>query len=260
MAVALSMIMLRAAAAPSAARIEQELRARYPDLAATIASDEGGTVSLKLRDGDLFVALMPAPIPWSDLEGPCTTSLLWKNAVDEVKTHRAHYIVTIMSELNEIERSIRLTQAATAVLAASDEAMGVYWGNATLVVPKPIFVEFAEQILPHGPPLDIWIDFRVGWHADRRSAGFTQGMTALGHMELVAPDSPEKPSDLRERFQGLARYLLDNGPVIKDGDTVGQDANEKIRVVYGPSSFGHEGFVMQLHYESAPAKPWWKVW
>lgn len=259
MAVALSMVLLREEAALPAARIEQELRARYPDLDAAVTSDEGGIASLKLRNGDLFVAPVPVAIPWSDLEGPCATSLLWKNAATDVKPHRAHLIVTILSELNEIERSTLLTQATVAVLAACDAALGVYWGNASLLVPKPIFVELAERILPHGPPLDIWIDFRIGWQEQKRSAGFTQGMKALGHMELEARDWPEKPSELRDRMQGLARYLLDNGRVIKDGDTVGQSASEKIRVVYVRSTFGHDALVMQLRYESAP-KPWWKIW
>ena len=77
-----------------------------------------------------------------------------------VGAHQAHVIVTLMSELNQVERSILLTKVTTAVLAATDDAIGVYWGNATLVMPKDIFVEFAEQVLPHGPPLDIWIE---GW-------------------------------------------------------------------------------------------------
>jgi uncharacterized protein DUF4261 len=260
MDVGVSMVMLREAAAPSAARVEQELRTRYPDLDAVLDSDNGSTVSIRLRDGDFLYTFVEAPIPWSDLEGPCATSLLWKNAADEVKAHCAHLIVAIRTELNAVERSTLLTKVTVALLAASDAAIGVYWGNATLVIPKAIFLEFAEQILPLGPPVDIWIDFRVGWQEEKRSAGFTQGLTALGHMELVAQDSPEKPGDLRERFHGLAGYLLEHGPVIKDGDTIGNSAKEKIRVVYGPSSFGHEGFVMQLHYEAAPAKPWWKIW
>ena len=165
-----------------------------------------------------------------------------------------------MTELNEIERSILLTKVTAAVLAACDSAMGVYWGNASLLVPKPIFIEFAEKILPDGPPLDIWVDFRVGWQTSSTSAGFTTGMTALGHMEMEARDWPAKPSDLRDRFQGLARYVLQNGPVIKDRDTLGQDATEKVRAVYAAGTFGQNARVMQLRYESAPAKPWWKIW
>ena len=60
---------------------------------------------------------------------------------------------------------------------------------------------------------------------------------------------------------GLCEYVLTNGPVIQDGDTIGEDANEKIRVVYGKSEYGHEQEVMQLVYETAsPKKPWWKLW
>ena len=117
------MVLLRDEAVVPAARIEQELRTRYPDLNASSPADENGTASLKLRDGDLIVAPMPAPIPWSDLEGPCATSLLWKNAAEEVKPHCAHLIVSVLTELNEVERSILLTQATLAVLAASNAAL-----------------------------------------------------------------------------------------------------------------------------------------
>ncbi len=67
-------------------------------------------------------------------------------------------------------------------------------------------------------------------------------------MEIEAVGTPEKPSELFDRFIGLTDYLLTNGPVIRDGNTIGEDENERIRVVYGQSNFGHEGEVMQLKY------------
>lgn len=255
----ISMVLLREATGAPARRVEQELGTRYPHLAPSTTSDEGGSASFKVSNGDIVVACMPAPIPWSDLEGPCATSVLWQNASDEVQTHRAHLIVTVLSGRKEVEQSILLTQATTAVLAACDDAIGVYWGNATLLVPKALFVEYAEKMLPHGPPLDIWVDCRVGWRTGKTSAGFTTGMAALGHMELEAHDWPQKPSELRERFQELARYLLEHGPVIKDRDTIGQDAREKIRVVFTQSTYGNTGRVMELRHEGS-AKPWWKIW
>jgi hypothetical protein len=86
-------------------------------------------------------------------------------------------------------------------------------------------------------------------------------MKALGLMEFESKNAGESPGELRERFLGLAGYLVENGPVINDGDTVGQDANERIRVVYSDSEFGHEGQVMRLVYEAAPPrKSWWKFW
>jgi hypothetical protein len=254
------MVLLREAADLPVSRIEQELRTRYPEIGVSAAESENAVATLQLSNGYLALACMPCPMPWSDLEGPCATSILWKDATDEVRKHQAHVVVSVMTELNEIERSILLTKVTTAVLAAFDSAMGVYWGNATLVVPKAIFMEFAEKVLPEGAPIDIWVDFRVGWQTAATSAGFTQGMAELGHMEMEARDWPGKPSDLRERFHSLALYLLHNGPVIRDRDTIGQDATEKVRAVYAAGTFGQNARVMQLRYEAAPAKPWWKLW
>jgi hypothetical protein len=182
---------------------------------------------------------------------------LWKNAAEDLRDHRAHIIVTVMSEgLSAVEQSIILTRGIAAVLGACNSALGVYWGNATLIIPRPIFLDFTEKVLPLGPPLDLWVDFRVGRETEKTSAGFTVGLRELGHMELEARDCPEKPGELRDRFQSLARYLLENGAVIRDGDTVGNAANEKIRIVYADSTFGVSGKVMHLRYQ----KSWWKLW
>jgi hypothetical protein len=82
-------------------------------------------------------------------------------------------------------------------------------------------------------------------------------MSALGHMEFETESSNEQPGELRERFFGLCNYVLENGPVIRDGDTIGEDANERIRVVYAKSAFGQEGQVMRLEYDAIAKKKGW---
>ncbi len=263
MNVAFSMVMLSVDVPLSIDAFEKDFAQRWPDdPTPTESSAEENTMSFQVGDSIVTVGAMPAPIPWSDLEGPCATSLLWKNATEEVKAHKIHAIVTVMADLNSIEMSTLLTKVTTSLMESTSAAIGVYWGSATLVIPKEIFTEFATEVLPLGPPLHIWVDFRVGPDEDgETSSGFTAGMKALGLMELEAEQSPEPPGELRERLYGLADYLVENGPVINDGDTIGEDANEKIRVVYSKSAFGHEGKVMRLVYETASyKKPWWKPW
>lgn len=256
------MVMFNGPAEVSGDRVCQEFISRWSEAPKPTEIDSKDKIAtFNVGSTMVFLAPMPAPIPWSDLEGPCATSLLWKNATHEVKQHQQHLLVTVHGELEPIAQSTLLTQVTTAVLASSPTAIGVYWGNATLVVPKAIFIDFAIEVMNEGPPLHIWVDFRVGSESDNTSSGFTAGMTALGHMELEAKNSPEAPGDLRERFMGLAGYLLENGPVIKNGDTIGEDANERIRVVYSKSAFGHEGKVMRLEYgQTSTPKSWWKMW
>jgi hypothetical protein len=262
MALGISMVLCLDDKKPSVADVTREFATHFPDMPpATDVEEKDITMSFRIRADDIILAQMPAPFPWSDLEGPCATSILWKNAAAEIKEHKIHWIVTINAELEPIPLSERLTQATVALMAACPSAIGVYWGNATLVVPKALFTEFAQKIMPLGPPLHIWIDFRVGRDSEKSSSGFTAGMAALGHMELETQKCPEPPHELRQRFEGLIRYVLENGPVIKDGDTIGEDANERIRVVYSKSAFGHKDQVMRLEYETASdKKPWWKLW
>ncbi len=262
MALAISMVLLRDMAKPSLADIQQEITAEWPDLKAASDFDQQDvTLSYQVGSSGVILGQMPAPFPWSDLEGPCATSILWPEATAELKEHQSHFIVTVFGELNELELSSLLTRATAAFMAACPSALGVYWANATLIVPKQLFIEFAKQVLPQGAPLDVWVDFRVGRDTEKSSAGFTTGMKALGHMEFEAQESPEPPGELRARFLALARYVVEAGPVISDGDTIGEDADERIRVVYSPSAFDQTGQVMRLVYESSsPQKPWWKLW
>lgn len=260
MAISISMVMLKSDVPIRGADIHKALGEYWPNLPAVAdAEEKDGSIAFRIGSADIILARMPAPIPWSDLEGPCATSVLWRKAAEEVKLHTIHWIVTVSAELNPVQMSTLLTQATAATMAVSPFAIGVYWGNATLVVPKNLFIDFARQVLPKGPPLHIWVDFGVGKDSETTSAGFTAGMKALGHMEFEAQNAPEPFAELRERLTALAGYVLEKGPVIRDGDTVGEDVEERVRVVYSPSAFGHEGKVMRLLYERpSQAKPWWK--
>ncbi len=262
MSVIVSFILLSHPATPRAGDISSFLSAHWKNLPPATGF-EGGDMPLLFDIGSnqIAVMLVDAPFPWSDLEGPCATSILWKDAEESLKNHQAHVIVSVLGELPPLEQATLLTQATAAVMSACDTALGVYWGNATLLVPKPMFTDFAIEVLPSGPPIHIWVDFRVGAGDKGGSSGFTTGMAGLGHMEIEALDVPETPGALRERFTALCGYLLENGPVIHDGNTVGGDADEKIRVVYADSHFGAEGQVMRLEYEGCkPKQPKWKFW
>jgi hypothetical protein len=265
MTVGIGFLLLNKASEILEAHIRDEVSQHWPHISITdITQSEDKPLAFHLDGSPVYIMSIDAPYPWSDLEGPCATSILWPNAEAEIRPHKAHCIVTIMDELSPIDMATKLTQATAIVLGACEEAIGVYWGNATLVIAKPIFRDFALEILPDGYPLYIWVDFRVGSDEPNRTSGFTQGMEALGHMEFEAQGVSESVSDLRERLFDLASYLLTNGPVIMDGDTIGQDADEKIKVCFEASVFGNENKVMRLRYETAtpePAKkPGWKFW
>lgn len=177
MGVALAAILLREEAEIPVDAIMREFESRYPEIQATLVSpSKDRTASFELSFGDAIIGDIGAPIPWSDLEGPCATSLLWPNAAAEVRPHQAHLIVTILSEATGVEAAAHLTKVTAVILSACEHAIGVLWFNAALLVPKALFLEMCERVLPLGAPIDIWVDFRVGRDGDNHSTGFTQGL------------------------------------------------------------------------------------
>lgn len=262
MSLSIAMIALGPGAKLSVSEMQLELAAKWPELppAGKVQRKEG-TFAFTVGELDVIVGHMPRPIPWSELDGPCQTSWLWPEAAATLKPHKTHLIVTVSGEASPIDRARLLTQATAAIIAGCSAALGVYWGSAGLVISAAMFRDFAVQVLPVGPPVFVWVDFRIGQNEAGQAVGFTRGLADLGLREFEAPASPEPPGELRERLIGLAGYVLEHGLVIKDGDTIGDSATERIRVRYGPSHFGQPGQVMRLEYPAGgEKKAWWKPW
>jgi len=90
------------------------------------------------------------------------------------------------------------------------------------------------------------------------SAPFQPPIATSSRHVLAVETAPRADTALRDRLMAIADYLLKNGLVIQNGHTVGEDENEKIQVVYGKSSFGHENAVMRLEYQPRQKKAFWK--
>lgn len=263
MTLKISMILFSETPVFSVEHFTTSLTSNWPSLSnISDISAEGGVLSFRLNAAYVAIGIVPTPIPWADLEGPCATSVLWPEATSVVRAHQSHAIVTVRAELLPIPLSTLLTQVSVALMASMPASLGVFWPNAVMVVPKDLFTDFAVDVMPLGPPLPIWVDYRVGWTEDKSlSAGFTTGLVELGLMELETQAAIEPPSELKKRFESVADYLLENGLVIKDGDTIGESASEKISILHSTSAFGAKGTVMRLVYESdVRKKPWWKRW
>ncbi len=236
--------------------ILEDLGSRW-GLTSTGVKREGGVLSFRNEPVDVVIGVIPKPIPGRDLKGPCSTSVLWPNSANDVKAHQSHIIVTVNGKLDMILLSKHLSKIVTSTMVATPETRGLLWNNAVHLVEKSLFIECATEIMPARLPLELWVDFRVGLNPDGTSAGFTAGLSALGRMEIEVESSPEKPEALRDRLHKLAEYLLEKGPVINNGDTIGADADEIIRAVHSPSRFGHKGQVIRLVYKKAsPEHPW----
>lgn len=220
-----------------------------------------GTLSFEHGDFWVAIGMVPSPIPGS-LKDSWEGCWLWPDAAKDLARQKGHLIITARGsteDADEVELRKFLTQVVASILATTEGALGVFWGTWGHIISRSVFLDMAKSLLPDEAPLLLWVDFRVGPvdHESGLSQGFTTGMNDLGLMDLVTENATESPSELRDRLMSIAEYLLNNGLVIEDGHTVGGSAEEQIKVLYGPSPFGHEEQVMRLDYMAKAKKKGW---
>jgi hypothetical protein len=197
-----------------------------------------------------FISLMPAPYPWEDLEGPCATSWLWRESKNELSNHKKHMIISWMTRIDDpVVKSLVLSQLTASVLEATN-GIGVYWGNSALVNKKDVFCSMVYDIHEDGIPLFLWIDYRIEQHSSGELNLITYGLDKFKVMELEVIKSRKSFNELIDFATGISQYLIANGNVIKDGDTIGEDENQKIMAWHKQSLWTEDdrGLVLRVDF------------
>ncbi len=213
----------------------------------TDVKEEDNKILVKIDDCIIAIAKNSETIPWPDLEGPCRSAWYWPEAVNQMQKQKAHLIITLMSkDMDRIDLNILLTKFVAGTAFAS-EALGIYWAAGALVNSNEIFMGFNEGISRKFLPLYNWIDFRVNQNEDATLTLFTTGLKQFDLMEIEVINSNLSPKDLITRVFNIAHYLLENGPVLKDGDTLSMTKTEKVKIQFEPSILDKNITVYRLY-------------
>ncbi|WP_146117602.1 MULTISPECIES: DUF4261 domain-containing protein [Pirellulaceae] len=255
MAVSLSMIALNRGSRVTWKLLRDDLANHWPMLPTPEdVKKQENTLSFDMGSMSIAMGMMPGPIPGDNWATPERQTWIWPDAVEQLQSHRGHLIVTAIGEGSMVEQSKLLTMVTASLLRTVGKPAGVLWGENGLLNSPEMFCDLAEGMLPGEVPFPLWLSVFLGKNSDGTTVGFTQGMGAFDLMDFVTENATDSPDDLSERFYGLADYLVENGPVIEDGHTLGEDAGKRIQVRYCESPFGHERPVMRLDF--APEAGW----
>lgn len=200
---------------------------------------------LECEDAQIVVMLMPAAIPWSQLEGPCATAWWWPEATEAMQQHKYHFIAMVRGgEWNEVARRVILAAVVQGVLESTD-AVGVYWCDATIVMQPKMFISNVRHATIDDVPMMVFADVRVEEISDGVYRCFTTGMESLGFHEIEIDESTMEPDALLEFVLDTAKYIVDEYLEITDGNTFGRDDDKQFVVRYRPSMFDRN-VVMKL--------------
>jgi hypothetical protein len=213
----------------------------------TVSEIFGPDVTCDAQDGRCVVIMrgeqmigvlahMPAPIPEGEAEHHADGNFLWPEGKEIASQHRSHVIVTTMGGQEEppVDAALTLTRLALVGLRLFD-GLGVYWGNASVSNSREAFENFCEDLSEDSLPVPMWLRFQLVKAEEDEFGIYTLGMQQFGLMDIEVDQSTMEIGDLFSFVSNIAHYLIKNGPVIGDGNTVGGNEEEKIIVRHRPS-------------------------
>ncbi|THU37967.1 DUF4261 domain-containing protein [Niastella caeni] len=214
----------------------------------TIQEPSGDNASFVFRIGDEMVAIahMDIPIPKGDIEATAQYSYNWQTALEDTKDHKSHLIVSVMQGgQDQIKRFKLFTQVLCSLLRTTN-AIGVYKGNQSLLIPKEDYLNEAEVMSEEYLPLNLWIYFGLRM-TENGNAGYTYGLKEFNKTEMEIVNSSKTLEDIRGFLFNIAHYVLDYDVAFQDGQTVGGSAEEKIAISFSKGQFV-EGETFKLAY------------
>ncbi len=195
------------------------------------AVEGDNTTATFVIDGELVaLALMPLPIPAEELESLYDYAYLWDGVTQEVKAHTMHAIVSVMSGSDDpLKRYSILSKVNASILRTSENAIGVYQGASTLLLPKNLYIDFAELMKDDVLPISLWVYIGIINDGEKRNL-YTYGMKEFGKAEIEIINSTKDASDLYDFLLSILQYILSENVTLSDGETIGFTENEKIKI------------------------------
>lgn len=230
----LSFVLVAEPKLPDARLLRADLEGRLPaHLAITdMDADKRNVILLRAAGGTVMIGLIDAPLPKGQVDDLCAGAWYWRQACEATSAHRAHIAVSVLgTPLDKLDASLLQTHVVASLMDGN--AVASYWGAS--LQSRDAFLRQSAQINREQPPVWLWVNFRVSHDPEKGVSLSTQGMEAFGLREIEAKDVNRSGREVFSLLVGMGQYLLPRGPVIKDGETIGDSPLLNIRVRQGPS-------------------------
>lgn len=204
----------------------------------TVSEIEGNskTAVFNVNGEMVAIAYMSVQIPWGDIEGTAQYAYNWHDATQELKDHSAHAIVSVMTgRKTTLERFRILSKVLCAILSTSN-AIGIYQGNQSLLIPKSQYLSNIDELKKDGTPVTLWIYFGLRKSGEGNSL-YTYGLTEFRKQEIEIINAKLDIEDLYDFAVNLVAYVIANDVTFKSGETLGYTAEQKIKITSSKGVF-----------------------
>lgn len=205
-----------------------------------VDGDGQKVILLRIKGGTVMVGLIEAPRPRGTIDDLCPSAWYWRAACEATAAHKAHIFVSVLhTDLSKLDASLLQTDVIASLMDSN--AIASYWGAS--LQSRDAFLKQSAQASADKPPIWLWVNFRFTHDLEKGVSLSTDGMEDFGLREIEAKDVNRSGRDVFILLMGMAQYLVQKGPVIKDGETIGDSPAQNIRVRQGPS-YWREGLTV----------------
>ena len=242
----MAMLALHGPMTVDARSVAAQIREMFPTFSVELTPLSAGGSSkspLLIRAGAITIAALffDEPIPDGTLEQAIKADRLWPDAEKRISQHKAHIVVSCIGDSKQQEDALvtaSILQVVTAGLAYLLPAIGVYWSTGDTISETSMFVRQTKKFASDGQiPTDLWVQLK--WldgppasDGRRALAVLTTGLLPFVGREIELEPVALPPGEIAKRIIGLSAYLIAQGSVVKNGDTVGLSSDEKILVKF----------------------------
>jgi hypothetical protein len=200
------------------------------------AQDEGEGFVILADDDPISVIFVDASVPADLVEWPLKLNSTWPDAAAVVERSRAHIIIGGLREKATHDDVFEQALAVTLIAATISQYLpveGVIFPDAERICSPNELRRGAMRLANRQVPGELWST--IQFIAESAAGGRRIGALSYGLMPFIGRELEFQPADIdlegvAKRMLGLSHYLIVNGPVIKDGETVGLTPSEKIHI------------------------------
>lgn len=199
------------------------------------------------KGATICFALMDAPVPNGEAEKNAVFNYMWKEAEEKTKTHKAHLIVSVLGQGISPKKKGELFVKVAAACCGLENVIGLYTNG---VVYEPAFYIDAAQMAKKGdlPLINlVWFGLR---QTEQRVTAYTIGLNNFGKDEMEVLDVAQPADKVGNFLLDMVAYVLDGDVTLRDGDTIGFSAEQKLAITKSPGVCV-DGMTLKIEYGEA---------
>lgn len=172
------------------------------------------------------VALMEAPVPNGEAEYWANSNFMTREkSIAASRAHKAHLMVIIMGLDSTPLNAGMLFAKVTSTCLKSSNALGIYT-HGTVWLPEH-YILGADGMKKGELPLMNLVF--IGLYQDEKGVSSrTNGLGSFGKEELEILNSSHSPSEVYDMMWNISSYLIKEGAVLHDVETLGYSAEQKL--------------------------------